>query len=169
MKSDSGNQQPDILDTPKQKRFNYILGQTKEEQRNTDMSLFKDVLGYETPGKILQTLHNLKRADSYNQEAFSIENIVVNFGNRVKKMSEGVNKNKGQEILTIVSKILDFCLNERNQQRFGLKILIPNQMHSRLPVCLSQLKAGNNSEKLSGNHYIFCTDQKYLQRNSIKL
>ena len=45
---------------------------------------------------MLQTLHNLKRDDSYNQEAFSIKNIVVDFENRVKKMSEGVDKNKGK-------------------------------------------------------------------------
>ena len=30
----------------------------------------------------------------------------------------------------------------------GLKILTPNQMLSRLPIALAQLKAGNNSEKL---------------------
>ena len=36
----------------------------------------------------------------------------------------------------------------RNQQGKGLKILTPNQMLSRLPISLAQLKAGNNSEKL---------------------
>ena len=30
----------------------------------------------------------------------------------------------------------------------GIKILTPNQMLSRLPTTLAQLKAGNNSEKL---------------------
>ena len=30
----------------------------------------------------------------------------------------------------------------------GFKILTPNQMLSRLPITLAQLKAGNNSEKL---------------------
>ena len=30
----------------------------------------------------------------------------------------------------------------------GLKILTPNQILSRLPINLAQLKAGNNSEKL---------------------
>ena len=35
-----------------------------------------------------------------------------------------------------------------NQQGQGLKILTPNQMISRLPISLSQLKARNNSEKL---------------------
>ena len=36
----------------------------------------------------------------------------------------------------------------RNQQGKGSKILRPNQMLSRLPISLAQLKAGNNSEKL---------------------
>ena len=36
----------------------------------------------------------------------------------------------------------------RNQQGKGLKILTPNQMLSRLPISLAQLKAGNNSQKL---------------------
>ena len=36
----------------------------------------------------------------------------------------------------------------RNRQEKGLKILMPNQILSRLPISLAQLKAGNNSEKL---------------------
>ena len=36
----------------------------------------------------------------------------------------------------------------RNQPGEGLKILTTNQMFSRLPTTLAQLKAGNNSEKL---------------------
>ena len=36
----------------------------------------------------------------------------------------------------------------RNQQAKGLKILTPYQMLSRLPITLTQLKAGNNSQKL---------------------
>ena len=36
----------------------------------------------------------------------------------------------------------------RNQQGKCLKIVTPNQMLSRLPISLAQLKAGNNSEKL---------------------
>ena len=63
-------------------------------------------------------------------------------------MPEGPEKNKAQKILKIVSKILDFNLNERKQRGQGLKILTPNQMLSRLPILLAQLKGGNNSEKL---------------------
>ena len=50
------------------------------------------------------------------------------------------------KLLEIVKDILNF--NKQNQQGKGLKILTPNQMLSRLPITLAQLKAGNNSEKL---------------------
>ena len=36
----------------------------------------------------------------------------------------------------------------KNQTGEGLKILTPDQMLSRLPITLTQLKAGNNSQKL---------------------
>ena len=36
----------------------------------------------------------------------------------------------------------------REKSGKGLKILTPQQMLSRLPISLAQLKAGNNSEKL---------------------
>ena len=36
----------------------------------------------------------------------------------------------------------------RIQLRQGLKILTPDQMLSRLPITLAQLKAGSNSQKL---------------------
>ena len=36
----------------------------------------------------------------------------------------------------------------KEQKGKGLKILTPNQMLNRLPICLAQLKASNNSGKL---------------------
>ena len=61
-------------------------------------------------------------------------------------MSEDEKNGQLDRILKIVKKILDF--NKQNQIVKGLKILTPNQMLSRLPITLAQLKAGNNSEKL---------------------
>ena len=63
-------------------------------------------------------------------------------------MSQGDKKNDGIKILNIVGKILEFALEERKQRGQGLKILTPNQMFTRLPISLAQLKARNNSEKL---------------------
>ena len=62
-------------------------------------------------------------------------------------MSENEKKiEQPDKILKIVKEILNF--NKQTQQGEGLKNLTPNQMLSRLPITLAQLKAGNNSEKL---------------------
>ena len=84
MKNDSVDQQADILDTPEQKKCNDFSRQNKEEQKNINTSLFKEIFNYDTPDKMLQTLRNLNKVDSYNQEAFLIEDIVVDFRNKVK-------------------------------------------------------------------------------------
>ena len=49
------------------------------------------------------------------------------------------------KILKIIEEILDF---NKKIQKQRVKILTPNQMLSRLPISLAQLKVGNNSEKL---------------------
>ena len=47
--------------------------------------------------------------------------------------------------MDIVEKVLEF--NDLNQRGQGLKRLTQDQMLSRLPICLAQLKAGNSSQK----------------------
>ena len=76
-----------------------------------------------------------------------IKSGLINLKDEIKKMSkEEIENEKPDKVLEIVEEILDF--NEQKQQGLGLKILTPNQMLSRLPITLAQLKAGNNSEKL---------------------
>ena len=62
---------------------------------------------------------------------------------KIKKKIEQPDK-----ILEIVKEILNFNKKIQKQSGKGLKILTPDQMLSRLPIILAQLKAGNNSEKL---------------------
>ena len=62
-------------------------------------------------------------------------------------MSEEEKKLKNQTRDQILLKnFLEF--NDEIQRGVGLKILTPDQMLSRVPITLAQLKAGNNSEKL---------------------
>ena len=42
----------------------------------------------------------------------------------------------------------EFAEQRRKTKGQGLKVLTPQQILSRLPISLTQLKAGNNSEKL---------------------
>ena len=75
-----------------------------------------------------------------------IKSRLSDLKNAIKKMSENkIEIEKPNKIVDIVEKIIDF--NKQNQEGQGLKILTPEQMLSRLPVTLTQLKAGNNSEK----------------------
>ena len=69
-----------------------------------------------------------------------------NLKDKIENMSE--DGKKADKILKIVKEILDFNKEIQNQWGSGLKILTPNQMLSRLPISLAQLKAGNNSEKV---------------------
>ena len=70
----------------------------------------------------------------------------------MKKIIKNVSENRkfmieeDEKITDIVERILYF--NQLDQSGQGLKILTPNQMLSRLPISLAQLKTGNNSEKL---------------------
>ena len=68
----------------------------------------------------------------------------------LKKISPDDKKSNKQPDTTNMPKLEDKeCAAERrNQQGKGLKILTPDQMLSRLPITLAQLKAGNNSQKL---------------------
>ena len=67
--------------------------------------------------------------------------------NEIKNISEEEKEiEKTNEMKDVVEEILEF--NKQNQQGQGLKILTPDQMLSRLPITLAQLKAENNSQKL---------------------
>ena len=69
----------------------------------------------------------------------------------MKKVIKNVSKDESfktkgnKKIIDIVESILE--LNSEKQLGIGLKILTTNQMLSRLPISLAQLKAGNNSGK----------------------
>ena len=53
----------------------------------------------------------------------------------------------GKELRKIIEKISSS--SSGSQSGKGLKILTPQQMFTRLPILLAQIKAGNNSQELS--------------------
>ena len=68
-----------------------------------------------------------------------------------KNMSENQKEfEKPDKTLKSVEEILDFN-NKQNQIGEGLKTLTPNQMLTRSPISLAQLKTGNNCEKLKND------------------
>ena len=75
-------------------------------------------------------------------------NAIKEYNNLVDK-AEQIAELRSTEPRQKVLKILNYLKEIFNEQSGGgLKILIPNQMLSGLPITLARLKAGNNSEKL---------------------
>ena len=108
----------------------------------------------------------IQKVKKNEDQVYLIKEILDEIKKYNKNAKESVTE-VNEKIINIVERILYF--NQLEQQGSGLKILTPNQMLSRLPITLAQLKTGNNSEKLKNDYYIFCTDKKNLQNNSIKV
>ena len=135
--------------------------------------MFKGYFSFSVPTALAKKLFETKNKKENNELIKLIKVRWSNLKHEIENMSgDKTETEKPDRILEIVEETLIFNRKNREQQGLGLKILTPNQMLSRLPITLAQLKAGNNSEKLKmklDNYYILCTDQKNLQNNYIKV
>ena len=117
--------------------------QIEDQEKEIDKKLFEKYFEYQSPSEMLDnlfSLDNLKR----NYVAEKISNNFEYLFDKVKELPLN-EKFEESKILETVEMILEF---HRQEQGKCLKILTPNQMLSRLPISLAQLKARNNSEKL---------------------
>ena len=110
--------------------------------------MFKTYFNFSAPINLVKKLFETKDKKRNSELVEKIKNR-CNLKDEIKKISkEEIKNEKPNDILGIINKILDFNKEIQKQQGSGLKILPPNQMLSRLPISLAQLKAENNSEKL---------------------
>ena len=80
--------------------------------------------------------------------AIKAYNNLVNKAEQIEKLRSTPYRQKLLEIFNYLREIFNGPTVEESASRGkGLKILTPNQMLSRLPIILAQLKSGNNSEK----------------------
>ena len=109
--------------------------------------MFKDYLNFVVPSALAKRLYEIKNKNKNKKLVIVIKSGLSDLKSKTKEIFEDEKKiEKPDEILKNFEEILEF--NKQNQSGKGLKILTPNQMLSRLPITLAQLKAGNNSEKL---------------------
>ena len=124
------------------KFFKYI----EDELKDVNYDLFKECFHFEVP-TVLAKKYEIKDKKKNNNLVEPIKIRWSNLKDEMEKMcKKEIENEKPDNILEIVEEILKF--NRAKQLGQGLKILTPNQMLSRLPIALAQLKAGNNSEKL---------------------
>ena len=118
-----------------------------DEEIDLNEELFNKYFKIQRPSDMLMQLSKTNDKERNNELVNVINSGLKDLKEETKKMSEKEKEIEDPELIVeIVEEILKF--NEQNQQGEGIKILTPNQMLSRLPITLAQLKAGNNSEKL---------------------
>ena len=118
-----------------------------EKERGINSEIFQRCFSYQRPSDMLKDLYRINDKYKKNDLVNVIKSGLSDLKNEIENMGEEEKEiEKPNEIIDIVEKITEF--NNQNQQGKGLKILTPDQMLSRLPITLAQLKAGNNSEKL---------------------
>ena len=105
------------------------------------------LINYQIPSDLYKKLSSTE-GERNEDQVYVIKKMLNKMQKTIEKVPEDskfmIQENK--KIINIVEHLLYF--NELKQKGQGLKKLTPNQMLSRLPISLAQLKAGNNSEKL---------------------
>ena len=110
--------------------------------------MFKNYFKFESPTALTEQLYKIKNKNKNDELVNVMKSGLIDLKDEIEKMSKEEKKiKKPNGIVNIVEEILEF--NRKKQSGGGLKILTPDQMLSRLPITLAQLKAGNNSEKLN--------------------
>ena len=120
----------------------------KRKEQNINNEYFKAYFtDYQSPSNMYKKLSETKsavnevRADSIKKVVSKLKRII-----EYAPKDDALKTEEKEKIIDIVERILFF--NQLNQSGQGLKILTPNQMLSRLPISLAQLKARNIFEKL---------------------
>ena len=145
-----------------------------KQESDINKELFKNHFFFQTPSALLKDLYKTNDKEKNNVLVSVINSGLKDLKEKIKEMSEEERKiEKPDKIVEIVREILKF--NKQNQEGKGIKILTPNQMLSRLPITLAQLKAGNNSEKLKNEirqllYSLYCSKNmtKQVYNNLIK-
>ena len=116
-------------------------------RKGINPELFKKHFHFQRPSYMLKVVYTTNDKKKNSKPVNVIKSGLNDLKNEIEGMGEEEEEiEKPNEIIDIAEKILKF--NKQNQSGQGLKILTPDQMLSRLPITLAQLKAGNNSQKL---------------------
>ena len=121
---------------------------TAKKEKKISLEFFRRYFGYSSPSDMSKALNETKKPGKNRAEVNTIENRLTNLIETLKSSptSDAKEIKNRNSMLEFVELILYF--NQQNQVGKRLKILTPNQMFSRLPISLVQVKAGNNLEKL---------------------
>ena len=112
-----------------------------------NMELFQKYINFQMLSAILRDLFCRKDKNKNNNLVDAIKSELSVLREEIEEMSENeIEIEKPDKTVDIIEKILEF---NRQNNRTRIKILTPEQMLSRLPITLAQLKSENNTENLN--------------------
>ena len=130
------------------------------------LQIFRTFFGYRNLEELRQTL--IEATDEKYNDLSKDFNIELTVLKDQIKTNTGVSRTRLENLVSGVENILDSvrwrdnktdleseesAAQRRNQPGWGLIVSTLNQMLSRLPISLAQLKGENNSEKLKKRNY----------------
>ena len=137
-----------------------------KERAPINNELFKKHFKVQKPIMMYKVLYETNNKGKNSKLVNLFDSGLKDLEEEIKEMSEKERKiEKPYNIVKVVKKILE--INKHNQEGKGVKILTQNQMLSRLPITLAQLKAGDNSDKLKNEirQLLYCL---YRSKNMTK-
>ena len=126
-----------------------------------ELQIFRNIYNNKNPKELRQAL--IETPDEKYNELLKDLNITLTVLKNQINTKTGISRTRLENLVNVLEDILDSVrwrsdipdleseervAQRRNKPGRGFKNLTPNQMLSRLPISLAQLKSGNNSEKL---------------------
>ena len=118
-----------------------------KEETEINWELFQKHFKCTNASAFLRELYRIKNKKENKKLVDLIKSGLKDLKDEIKEMSENeIEIERPDKMVDLAQEIFEF--KRQNQEGKGIKILTPEQMLSRLPISLAQLKAGNNSQKL---------------------
>ena len=149
---------PKIIEKIVLEKFDQIALSEKENE------LLDRDFGYKNIDELVDAFDNTKTDEELDELFDKITNKWTVLKKLINAVSNITEKKRINNVIRGIEFVLNYvayyrdasdddesnssCFDFRDAKGSGLKVLTPNQMLSRLPISLAQLKTGNNSEKL---------------------
>ena len=123
------------------------LNEIAKKEKLINNNFFKENFEYSSPSNMYKNLNTTADIEENKIKVNKIKNNLADLVMKIKNNpTNNTKKIRNRNNMVEIVKLILKC--NQPEQGSGLKILTLNQMLSRLPISLAQLKAGNNSEKL---------------------
>ena len=149
---------PKIIEKIVLEKFDQIALSEKENE------LLDRDFGYKNIDELVDAFDNTKTDEELDELFDKITNKWTVLKKLINAVSNITEKKRINNVIRGIEFVLNYvayyrdasdddesnssCFDFRDAKGSGLKVLTPNQMLSRLPISLAQLKTGNDSEKL---------------------